>query len=86
MPVFKVDYYDNVLANGGRVLGHTARPPTISRGLPRLGLRMEIPSTQQTLTWFERGSHETYRDRNTGARIDSCQAPVSGQYSPTLCP
>lgn len=88
IPVFEVSYYYNVLANGEIVLGHTARPTYDFEGvgLPRLGLQMEVPSTQQRLTWFGRGPYETYRDRNTGARIDQYQMQVADQYFPYVRP
>jgi beta-galactosidase len=88
LSVFDVSYYYNVLANGEIVLGHTAAPTYDFEdvGLPRLGLQMEVPATQQTFTWFGKGPHETYRDRNTGARVDRYQAPVSEQYFPYVRP
>lgn len=41
--------------------------------LPRFGMQMAIPAEFETLTWYGRGPHENYWDRNTGAPV--------GQYS-----
>ena len=35
--------------------------------LPRFGMRMTLPAAFDTVTWFGRGPHENYWDRQTGA-------------------
>jgi beta-galactosidase len=37
--------------------------------LPRFGMQMAVPATLSTMTWFGRGPHENYWDRNTGAQV-----------------
>jgi beta-galactosidase len=37
--------------------------------LPRFGMQMAIPDKLDTMTWYGRGPHENYWDRNTGAAV-----------------
>jgi len=37
--------------------------------LPRFGMQMAIPNEFDLLTWYGRGPHENYWDRNTGAPV-----------------
>jgi len=48
--------------------------------LPRIGLTMTLPAGLETFTWFGRGPHESYVDRNLGAKIGRYQGTVDEQY------
>lgn len=48
--------------------------------LPRIGLTMTLPAGLETFTWFGRGPHESYVDRNLGAKIGRYQGMVDDQY------
>lgn len=54
--------------------------------IPRIGMRMQLPSTCQKLHYFGRGPFENYSDRNHAAFIDAYQSYVSEQYVPYIRP
>ena len=47
---------------------------------------MTLPPGFDKLTWFGRGPHETYCDRNTGAPIGRYSGKVRDQYVPYILP
>jgi beta-galactosidase len=54
--------------------------------LPRIGVGMTLAEGFEQLSWFGRGPHENYRDRNRSAMIDRHVSTVSGQYVPYILP
>jgi beta-galactosidase len=48
--------------------------------MPRIGLRMEMPSEFDNLMWFGRGPHENYIDRNRSAFVGLYSGKVGDQY------
>jgi beta-galactosidase len=54
--------------------------------LPRVGLNMILPSGFEQLTWFGRGPHENYRDRQEGAAVGLYGGTVDEQYVPYIVP
>jgi beta-galactosidase len=54
--------------------------------LPRLGVTMTLPSGFEDLSWYGRGPHENYRDRNRAAMIGIHAGTVTGQYVPYILP
>ena len=54
--------------------------------LPRVGLTMTLPPGFEQLTWFGRGPHENYRDRQEGAAIGLYGGTVDEQYVPYIVP
>ena len=54
--------------------------------LPRLGLTMVLPKGFEEFSWFGRGPHENYIDRNAGAAIDLYHSTVDDQYVPYILP
>jgi beta-galactosidase/beta-glucuronidase len=54
--------------------------------LPRVGLTMILPPGFEQLTWFGRGPHENYRDRQEGAAIGRYSGTVDEQYVPYIMP
>jgi beta-galactosidase len=47
--------------------------------LPRFGMQLMMPASFSKMTWFGRGPHETYWDRQTGAAIGLYSGPVAEQ-------
>ncbi len=47
--------------------------------LPRFGMQMAIPGEFDTMTWYGRGPHENYCDRNTAAAVGLYSGPVREQ-------
>ncbi len=54
--------------------------------LPRFGVRFALPGTYKNVSWFGRGPHENYIDRNTSAFVDLHESTVSEQYFPYIRP
>jgi len=93
--VFHCNYYFTVLGDGQVIIGTHVTPeydllqllmPAFFGILPRLGLQMTIPGDYENLSWYGRGPHETYCDRNSGAKIDGYHGTVEEQYVPYIRP
>ncbi len=54
--------------------------------LPRIGLRWELPSDYEILTWYGRGPQENYPDRSAGYPIGLWETTVTDQYVPYIVP
>ncbi|MEZ4869530.1 MAG: glycoside hydrolase family 2 TIM barrel-domain containing protein [Caldilineaceae bacterium] len=52
------------------------------QSLPRMGLTMTLPAALENFTWFGRGPHESYADRQAGARVGRYHGTVAEQYTP----
>ena len=62
---------------------------SFSKGMvevPRLGLRLTIPSGLEQLTWYGRGPIESYADRKYASEIGLYRGSVSEQYFPYIVP
>lgn len=54
--------------------------------LPRFGSYLQIPDSFDQLSWFGRGPHENYCDRNTSAFIGKYKSTVDEEYFPYIRP
>jgi beta-galactosidase len=54
--------------------------------LPRLGFQMSLPEGFEQITWYGRGPHENYVDRNSGAPVGVYSGSVDDQYVPYIVP
>jgi len=54
--------------------------------LPRIGLTMTLPRGFEGFSWFGRGPHENYIDRNEGAAVGLYSSTVDDQYVPYILP
>ncbi|MCL4298862.1 MAG: DUF4981 domain-containing protein [Anaerolineae bacterium] len=54
--------------------------------LPRVGLTLQLPGGFENFTWFGRGPHENYIDRNTGAAVGLYHSTVAEQHVPYVMP
>ena len=54
--------------------------------LPRIGLQLHLPEGYEQLTWYGRGPHETYVDRNEGAQVGVYRSTVDEQFVPYVVP
>ena len=54
--------------------------------LPRVGLQMRLPGGYDTFTWYGRGPHESYADRQVGAAVGLYSGTVDQQYVPYVVP
>jgi beta-galactosidase len=54
--------------------------------LPRIGLTMQLPAGFEQFSWYGRGPHENYVDRNAGAAVGLYHSTVEMQYVPYIMP
>jgi beta-galactosidase len=59
-----------VRSDGSVVYRHRVTVPEQHAGLPRIGVRFELPAEYGYVRWFGRGPHENYPDRNASAMRD----------------
>jgi len=59
---------------------------TVRPEIPRFGIRFAMPAQYGDFSWFGRGPHENYCDRNSSAFVDLYQSKVSNQYFPYIRP
>mgnify|MGYP000495337601 FL=1 len=76
---YQVDYR---IKHNGQI--HVTSDLKIDKGqklpnLPRLGMQLAMPGAYQKLSWFGRGPHENYSDRNTSALISLYKSAVKDQ-------
>lgn len=71
---------------GEVMVDNTIRIPKELDDLPRLGVSFVLNRGYNQLTWFGRGPHENYRDRNAGSAIGQYSGTVKEQYVPYILP
>jgi len=54
--------------------------------IPRVGINLELFGELNQLSFFGRGPHENYRDRNTSAHVGLYQSLIKDQYHPYVRP
>jgi beta-galactosidase len=54
--------------------------------IPELGVLLVLKGSLDTITWYGRGLHDNYWDRNTSARLGLFSGLVSDQFVPYLRP
>jgi beta-galactosidase len=73
-----------VFATGDVLVENTVE--TTIADLPRVGVVMSLVPGYERLTWFGRGPHENYCDRNAGAPVGLYESTVTAQYVPYPLP
>jgi beta-galactosidase len=77
----------NIYGSGDLVVTNSFVPGSESLPeLPRFGMQMILPVEFDNITWFGRGPHENYWDRNTGAAVGIYSGKVMEQYHPYIRP
>jgi beta-galactosidase len=64
-------------------LGHTVHPAGVARELPylpRVGVKLAVPSSFERFAWYGRGPAESYNDRKDGTPIGVFSSTVDDQY------
>jgi beta-galactosidase len=72
--------------NGDILVKNMVKVPKLWDDLPRIGVTLILDSAYENLTWFGRGPHENYVDRNSGAAVGRYSGTVSDQYVPYIVP
>jgi len=74
------------MPEGDMVAKHRVTIPDSLNDLPKIGVQMALAPGLENLTWFGRGPHENYCDRNTGAPVGRYVGKVSDQHVPYIVP
>ncbi|MBN1670723.1 MAG: DUF4981 domain-containing protein [Kiritimatiellae bacterium] len=75
-----------VYGSGDVVIDTELKPDPGLPVLPRIGLVMQVPAGFESFTWYGRGPHENYIDRNTGAPVGVYTTAVDELYVPYIMP
>ncbi|MCD6347138.1 MAG: DUF4981 domain-containing protein [Bacteroidales bacterium] len=75
-----------ILGNGAVHLANQVLPVGITSVLPRVGIRMLLDKRFEGLSWFGRGPHENYEDRQASADFGVYSSSVTEQYIPYIDP
>ncbi|RME99149.1 MAG: beta-galactosidase subunit alpha, partial [Chloroflexi bacterium] len=75
-----------VLAGGDLLIDNLVNAQLAANSLPRVGLHLQLPAGFEQFTWYGRGPHENYIDRNTGAALGLYRSTVDEQYVPYIMP
>ncbi len=84
---FENTYTYRIYGSGDIIIEHHVIPEVPGLPfLPRIGLQMTLPGGYEHFTWYGRGPHETYVDRNYGAQVGVYSGTVDEQYVPYIVP
>jgi hypothetical protein len=84
---FECTYTYTIYGSGDIMIEHHVLPEVPGLPfLPRIGLQMTVPGGYEQFTWYGRGPHETYVDRNYGAQVGVYSGTVDEQYVPYIVP
>lgn len=75
-----IDYTYTMAADGSVDFNATYTPQGTLPTLPCLGNTFVLPKTMRTLSWYGRGIHDSYPDRNTSTPIGLWNSTVDKQY------
>jgi beta-galactosidase len=84
---FKV-FYDFSIHTSGEIeitVRASARG-SMTRWIPKVGLKLQLPKEFQNVEWYGRGPFENYPDRKTGAKIGIYKSTVEEDYVPYIIP
>ena len=75
-----------IYGHGDILIDHLIEAEAGLPPLPRLGLSLTLRPGFEQFTWYGRGPHENYIDRNAGAAIGLYHSSVDDQYIPYIMP
>ena len=75
-----------VCANGVIMVNSFFTPSSTGAILPKMGFRLEMPSTMEQLSWFGRGPWDSYRDRKEACFPAIYKSTVSEQREDYILP
>jgi len=83
---FVVTHRFKVCTDGVILASSTIQPSSKGAVLPKIGLRTELPSGMEQLTWFGRGPWDSYVDRKEASLPGVYQSTVSNQFEQYIMP
>ena len=85
-PVFRCELSFIVESNGAVRTTAIVEPSCLWPCLPRVGMHLELSSDYRYVTWYGKGPHECYPDRQTGARTAIHHSAVADMFFPYIRP
>ncbi len=85
-PAFTCEYTYTIYGSGDVIVDAHITPRDNLPPLPRIGLQMYLPAEFERFTWYGRGPHESYIDRQEGAPVGVYTGTVDEQYVPYITP
>ena len=83
---FDVNLSFIVCSDGTIMVNSFIRPSITGSIIPKLGFRLEMPSSMEQLSWFGRGPWDSYRDRKEACLPGIYESTVSGQREDYILP
>lgn len=75
-----------VYPDGAISVSTVTTPSTEGAILPKLGFRLEMPSSAENITWLGRGPFDSYHDRNHAAHLGIWHSTVTEQWTNHIRP
>ena len=85
-PALACAYRYTVYGSGDVLIETRVKPLSMLPVLPRLGLQMRLPKARDHFSWYGRGPHENYSDRQESALVGVYSGSVKDQYVPYIFP
>ena len=85
-PILACAYRYHIYGSGDVVIETKVTPLDQLPDLPRLGLQMRLPGSLDRFSWYGRGPHENYIDRQESALVGVYSGMVQDQYVPYIYP
>lgn len=85
-PAFACASIYTVYGSGDVVVETSLTPQSQLPPLPRVGLQLRLPGSLDRFTWYGRGPHESYPDRQVSAPVGLYAGTVQEQYEPYITP
>ncbi len=83
---YDVDLSFVVLSDGKIMVSSLMRPSQTGIIIPKVGFRLEMPSSMEQLSWYGRGPWDSYRDRKEACFPGVYESSVSGQREDYILP
>jgi hypothetical protein len=83
---FEHQHVYTIYGSGDVIVENTIAASENLPPLPRVGVKMTLPAGFERFTWFGRGPHENYVDRNAGVPVGLYSGTVDEQYVPYIMP
>ena len=83
---FDVNLSFVVCADGTMMINAFIRPAATGAIIPKMGFRLEMPSTMEQLAWFGRGPWDSYVDRKEACLPAIYKSTVTDQYEEYILP
>ena len=84
--IFTVNKQFRVYPDGAISVSTVTTPNIEGAVLPKLGFRLEMPSTAENITWLGRGPFDSYLDRNYAAHFGIWHSTVTEQWTNFIRP